>query len=68
MTGINLKTFTRDVKMEPLTTLKTFRQPKGDGLKFTQTKNMKHAMVGIGLVLVQSGTIRKGDEIFLTRY
>ena len=68
VTGINLKTFTRDAKMEPLKTLKTFRQPYGDALKFTQRKNMQHAMVGISLVLVQSGTIRNGDEIFLTKY
>ena len=68
MTGIDLESFTRDSQMEPLKTLKTFRQPTGDALKFTQTKNMQHAMVGISLVLVQSGTIRKGDEIFLTKY
>ena len=54
--------------MEPLKTLKKFRQPQGDALKFTQKKNMQHAMVGISLVLVQSGTICNGDEIFLTKY
>jgi len=68
VTGIDLQSFTRDSKMEPLKTLKRFRQPKGDALKFTQKKNMQHAMVGISLVLVQSGTIRNGDEIFLTKY
>ena len=68
MTGIDLSSFTRDAKMEPLKTLKTFRQPKGDALKFTQKKNMQHAMVGISLVLVESGTISNGDKIFLTKY
>ena len=68
VTGINLQTFTRDSQMEPLKTLKKFRQPQGDALKFTQKKNMQHAMVGISLVLVQSGTICNADEIFLTKY
>lgn len=68
VTSIDLKTFIRDATMEPLKTLKTFRQPKGDALQYTQKKNMKHAMVGIGLVIVESGQIKIGDEIFLTRY
>ena len=53
MTGIDLESFTRDSQMEPLKTLKTFRQPTGDALKFTQTKNMQHVFFKIAETVLQ---------------
>ena len=69
VTTINLETLQRDKEGEPLTTLKTFRQPKGkDSINFTKEKYKTWPMVGMNTVIIKPGKISVGDQIILTPY
>ena len=69
VTTIDLETLKPDADGEPLTTLKTFRQPAGkDSVGFANEKYRTWPMVGMNTVIIQPGKISVGDEIILTPY
>ena len=64
-----METLKPDPDGEPLTTLKTFRQPAGkDAVGFANEKYRTWPMVGMNTVIIQPGKISVGDEIILTPY